>query len=78
MQGYRSPQRYSMCRLGVFGSSVEISLERERKSWAALVWNLEVYTTCSRLVPDDTVQKGTSKHHKMDEKITHFAVHVLP
>ena len=30
------------------------------------------------LVPDDTVHKGISKCHKMDEKGTHFAVHVSP
>ena len=30
------------------------------------------------MVPDDTVHKGTSKNHKTDEKITHFAVHVPP
>ena len=28
------------------------------------------------MVPDDTLHKGTSKHHKMDEKGTRFAVHI--
>ena len=31
-----------------------------------------------KLVPDDTVYKGTNKHNKMDEKSTHFAVHISP
>ena len=31
-----------------------------------------------RLVPDDTVNKGTSKHQKMDEKSTNLVVHVSP
>ena len=44
----------------------------------ALLRNLEVYNTCSRLVPDDNVHEGTSKHHKMDENSTRFAVHVHP
>ena len=26
----------------------------------------------TRMVPDDTVHKGTSKHHKTDGKGTHF------
>ena len=30
------------------------------------------------LVPDDTLQKGTSKHQKTDEKRTHSAVRVYP
>ena len=30
------------------------------------------------VVTYDTVHKGNSKHHKTDEKITHFAVHVSP
>ena len=30
------------------------------------------------LVPDDTVQNSTSKHHKKDEKSTYFVVHVSP
>ena len=30
------------------------------------------------IVPDDTVHKGTSKRHKMDEKSTHFEVNVPP
>ena len=30
------------------------------------------------MVPDDTLHKGTSKCHKMDEKTIHFAVHVSP
>ena len=29
------------------------------------------------LVLNDVVHKGTSKHKKMDEKSTHFAVHVF-
>ena len=33
---------------------------------------------CYRLVPDNTLHKSTSKHHKMDEKSTHFVVHVSP
>ena len=28
-----------------------------------------------RLVPYDTIHKGTSKCHKTDEKIPHFVVH---
>ena len=30
------------------------------------------------MVADNTVSKGTSKHHKMDEKITYFTAHVSP
>ena len=33
--------------------------------------------TC-RMIPDYTVNKGTSKCHKTDEKRTHFSVHVPP
>ena len=32
----------------------------------------------ARLVPDNILHKGTSKPHKIDKKITHFAVHVSP
>ena len=32
----------------------------------------------NRLVIDDTINKFTIKHQKMDDKITHFAVHVPP
>ena len=35
-------------------------------------------TSDYRLVPYNTVYKGTSKIHKRDENITHFSVHVPP
>ena len=28
-------------------------------------------------LPDDTLNKGTIKHHKTDGKSIHFAVHIL-
>ena len=31
-----------------------------------------------KLVPDDTLQKGTSKRHTKDEKRTYFEMHVSP
>ena len=37
-----------------------------------------IYVYGYGLVPDNTVHKGTSKHHKTDLKISHFAVHVSP
>ena len=35
-------------------------------------------TTVPLLVLDDTVYEGTSKRQNMDERSTHFAVHVSP
>ena len=39
---------------------------------------LSFNTKCYILVTYATLQKGASKHHKTDEKSTHFAVHVSP
>ena len=40
----------------------------------------EAMLLCQRLllVPDDTVHKGTSKHHKTYEQSTNFALHISP
>ena len=37
---------------------------------------LPLFHETTQLFPDDTVHKSTSKHHKTDGKITHFAVNV--
>ena len=41
-----------------------------------IFWGLNM--SSSWLVPDNTIHKDTSKYHKTNKKIAHFAVHVSP
>ena len=43
-----------------------------------IVYIKQTFNVSYIMVPDDTVNKGTSRRHKTDGKSTHFAVHFSP
>ena len=49
-------------------------LEKDNIVYSMGAW--KKFRTQHRLVPDDTVHKGTSKNHKTDGKSTNFVVNI--
>ena len=61
---------------GRYGWQSEVGMIVMLLGWAG--WVVERAHGMWLLVPDYIVDKGTIKHHKTDEKSTHFAAHIPP